>query len=384
LLRISDERLKDASGLQPLRMELMKAVIDRYEPFLAQPISDPTPREELARLYARYGQVLLERTEIFDESVMAQFEKARKLQEQLLQEHPGDRSLRADLGWTCILEEWRQHRMPPLPEQAGRKAVEIFRSLVADDPSDPFARDDLVWGLWRLAGYTEPAEGMSIVNEAVAVGEKLVQEYPASADFRRDLANALRMQSLYLLGKQPTPQSAAQAMPVRRRAVELDQAILADLQSNRPEPLQPERPRGDEGRMFTDSVLWAKFDVADNSSSTARLHRLLSDWRHAAEMDELAAPYYKDLVEHNPAVATFTTELVDVFNGRVVEAERENDRKQAAAWSKDAVMFWNRLVQLYPDLPDLKRYADEATKNDAKVAQWLAQAATEQAPSTQP
>ena len=48
------------SGLQLLRMELMKAVIDRYEPFLAQPISDPTPREEAARLYARYGQVLLE------------------------------------------------------------------------------------------------------------------------------------------------------------------------------------------------------------------------------------------------------------------------------------------------------------------------------------
>ncbi len=53
LLRISDERLKDQAGLQPLRMELMKAAIDRYEPFLLQPIPDPTPRAELARLYAR-------------------------------------------------------------------------------------------------------------------------------------------------------------------------------------------------------------------------------------------------------------------------------------------------------------------------------------------
>src|SRR5208337_4607961 len=102
------------------------------------------------------------------------------------------------------------------------------------------------------------------------------------------------------------------------------------------------------------------------------------------EMDELAAPYYKDLVEHNPSVATFTTELVDVFNGRVVEAEREDDRKQVAAWSRDAVAFWNRLVQLYPELPDLKKYADEATKHDAKVAQWLAQPATGHASSTQP
>ncbi len=107
LLRISDERLKDQAGLQPLRIELMKAAIDRYEPFLSQPIADPTPREELARLYAQYGQLMLERTEVFDQSVMDEFEKARKLQEQLLSEHPGDRMLRENLGWTCILEEWR-------------------------------------------------------------------------------------------------------------------------------------------------------------------------------------------------------------------------------------------------------------------------------------
>ena len=125
----------------------MKAAIDRYEPFLSQPIPDPTPREELARLYAQYGQMLLERTEVFDQSVMDQFEKARKLQEQLLQEHPGDRMLRENLGWTCILEEWRPHTMPPTPEQAGRQAIEIFRSLVAENPSDPFVRDDLVWSL---------------------------------------------------------------------------------------------------------------------------------------------------------------------------------------------------------------------------------------------
>lgn len=274
--------------------------------------------------------------------------------------------------------------MPPLPEQAGRKAIELFRSLVTDDPSDPFARDDLVWALWRSAQHINHAEAVSNVNEAVAVGDKLVHEYPASADFRRDLANALRMQSRFLLGKQPTPQSAAEAMPVRRRALELDQAILADLKSNRPEALQPARPEGDEGTMFTDSLMWAKFDVADNSSSTAYMFRLLRDWRHAAEMDELAAPYYKDLVEYNPSVATFTEELANVFEGRILEAEQENARKQAVTWSKEAVAFWNRLAELHPDVPALKTFADDAIKKDAEVAKWLAEAATAQAPATPP
>jgi len=383
LLQICDERLKDQPGLQPLRMELMKAVIDRYEPFLAMPIPDPTPREELARLYARYGQLMLERTEVFDQSVMDEFEKARRLQAQLLQEHPGDRSLRADLGWTLILEEWRPHTMPPLPQDAGRQAVAIFRSLVAEDPNDPFARDDLVWALWRLSEYTDPAQGLSLASEAVAVGEQLVQEYPVAADFRRDLANALRMQSYFLLGDKPTLKSAAQAMPARRKALDLDAAILADLKAGRPEALQPERPNGDEGRMFTDSPMWAEFDVGDNSHGTARLYRLQGDWNHAAEMDDQAAPFYKDLVEHNPSVATFTTELVQVFNRRVEAAEHENDRAHVAAWSKDAVAFWNRLLELHPDISDLKTYANDAQKADSEVAQWLAGAST-QASSTQP
>src|SRR5205823_5617634 len=55
LLHIADEQFKDEPGMQPLRMKLMKAVIDQYEPFLAQPLADPTPRAQLARFYVRYG-----------------------------------------------------------------------------------------------------------------------------------------------------------------------------------------------------------------------------------------------------------------------------------------------------------------------------------------
>jgi uncharacterized protein YjiS (DUF1127 family) len=384
LLRISDERLKDAPGLQPLRMELMKAAIDRYEPFLSKPIADPTPRKELARLYARYGQLMLEQTEVLDQNVMDQFEKARKLQEQLLKEHPGDRSVRADLGWTCILEEWRTHTMPPSSEQAGRQAIEIFRGLVAEDPSDPFARDDLVWALWRIDRYISPAEGMAMVNQAVAIGEQLVQEYPASAEFRRELANALGVRSFILLGDNPTARSAADAMPDRRRTLALNEAVWADLKSGRPQALQPKRPEGDEARMVDESLMWAQFDVALHTHFAADLYRVQGDWRHAAETDDQAAPYEKDLVEHNPSVATFDLVLADIFRGRLDAAEHEHDRKQAAAWSKDAVAFWNRQLELHPDVPVLKTYADKAVTDDAQVAQWLAQPTSAPPLSTQP
>jgi serine/threonine protein kinase len=391
LLKISDERLKDQPGLQPLRIELMKAAIDRYEPFLAKPIPDPTPRQELARLYARYGLLTLELTEVLDEKVMAEFEKARKLQEQLLKEHPGDRSLRADLGWTLILEEWRQHNFAPTSQQAGKQAVEIFRSLVAENPTDPFARDDLVWADWRLAETVDRNEGLVLINDAVANAEQLVREYPASAEFRRDLANALSVKSIILPGLSFGPQTPGKMNPVSvpltlgeaiqigRRAVELDEAVLADLKSNRPEARLPKRPDGDQARMVGDSPMWAEADIAWQSEGVATLYQAQSDWRAVADMQNQAISHFKDLVEHNPSVATFGLSLVDAFQHRVKAAKHENDRQQAAAWSKDAVAFWNRLFELHPDLPVLKTYADDAMKKDAEVAQWLAQA-----PSTQP
>ena len=62
---------------------------------------------------------------------------------------------------------------------------------------------------------------------------------------------------------------------------------------------------------------------------------------------------------------------MNVFQGRIDAAEHENDRKQVAAWSKDAVAYWNRLVELHPDLPALKTFTEEAMKRDAEVANWL-------------
>jgi serine/threonine protein kinase/tetratricopeptide (TPR) repeat protein len=384
LLRISDERLKDQAGLQPLRSELMKAAIDRYEPFLSQPISDPTPREELARLYARYGQMLLERTEVFDQSVIDEFEKARKLQEQLLQEHPGDRMLRENLGWSCILEEWRPHRMPPTPVQAGRKAIEIFRKLVAEDPGDPFVRDDLVWALWRIDQYLPAAEALQDVNESVSLGEQLVQEYPASAEFRRELANALYVKSAILAGSNPTSQSAAAAMPFRIRGLELNKAVWADMKAGRPGIYQPKRPEGDEANIVSTSPMWAEYDVGLHSDYLADLYKAQGDWPHEAELETEAVQYYEDLVEHNPTVATFTKlGLAEIFNDRIEAAKHENDRRQVAAWSKEAVAFWNRQSDLHPDVPDFKTYADNAMKKDAEVAKWLAQPASTQATSTQ-
>ena len=40
----------------------------------------------------------------------------------------------------------------------GLRAIAIFRRLVAEDPADPFARDDLVWATWLYTRLHEESE----------------------------------------------------------------------------------------------------------------------------------------------------------------------------------------------------------------------------------
>ena len=88
------------------------------------------------------------------------------------------------------------------------------------------------------------------------------------------------------------------------------------MKAGRPAIFQPERPEGDEARIVSISPMWAEYDVALHSEFLADLYKVQSDWPHAAEMYDQAAQYYKDLVEHNPTVATFTETLVYVLNGQ--------------------------------------------------------------------
>jgi hypothetical protein len=166
-------------------------------------------------------------------------------------------------------------------------------------------------------------------------------------------------------------------MPFRRRALEISESTFFDIKSAKPEALKPERPKQDQGRMFTPSPMWAQFDVANNSRAVASLYSWQNDWIHAAEQYDRAILLFRDLMEHNPSVGTFGLLLVNSQQRRISAAQKLNDRSGAAACSKDALMFWSRLAEQHPDVPGLKTYADDAAKQDAEVAKWLANPATQ-------
>ena len=109
--------------------------------------------------------------------------------------------------------------------------------------------------MWATRLYTRQHVDLSdpevkeISNEGIAIGEQLVREYPASAEFRRDLANALEISEYRALKSGPTPEEAEHALSVFRQVLGLRQAILADLLAGRPETFQPRCPIDAEATM---------------------------------------------------------------------------------------------------------------------------------------
>ena len=130
--------------------------------------------------------------------------------------------------------------------------------------------------------------------------------------------------------------------------------------------------------MVFPSVLYAKCDIGWSFGLADAAYRQMHDWHHLATVYSQSTVIWKDVVEHSPSVQEFAVTLVEVFHNRIDAAKLDNDRRDAPLWSRDAVQFWQRQIELHPDVPYFPRLTDDAVKEDAEVAKWAGQAAATQ------
>jgi tetratricopeptide (TPR) repeat protein/tRNA A-37 threonylcarbamoyl transferase component Bud32 len=324
LLAVSDEDLYDLPGMQPLRVKLMRAAIDRYTPFLDRPSADPAPRAELARLYAKYAFTAEGNGADRKTVAVPAYESALAIQQQLVHEHPESRSLRSDLGWTYIFYAWNGDFRAAKTQQICAQAVTVFEALVREGPDDPLARADLAWALWETTWGPPDPRWLTLSERALAIREQLVKEFPHSAEFRRDLANSLHIHALHV-------QDPGAALAVLSRVISLREALVADMEQKLPSIWQPLRPRGSEALLVRPSLLWTKRDVAWGCADAARDHAELKQWPEAIALSDRAVGIYRQLVEENPSVRQFISELVEasIYNATAEEAAGNADAAQA-------------------------------------------------------
>ena len=356
LLAVSDEDLYDLPGMQPLREKLMRAAIERYKPFLERPSADPAPRAELARLYVKYGFTAAANGADYAAVVKPAFESAFAIQQALVREHPENRALRSDLGWTYISYAWSGHQMADF-QKTTRQAVTIFEALVAEVPSDPLTRADLAMALWESTWGFYDAGSYATGARALAIREQLVKEFPQSAEFRRDLATSLQWQGHQQAYHFQHDHAAALAM--LSRATDLRRALVADMEQRIPAIWLPSRPRDSEALLLRPSLMWTKRDVAFGCAAAAYLRGHLKQWPEALALSDRAAGIYRQLVEQNPSMKQFISEFGAASDYSAMAPEAVGDVDAAQARRLEAVNF---LRARFPaDDPALARALAEFT-----------------------
>jgi hypothetical protein len=317
LLAVSDEDLYDVPGMQPLREKLMRAAIDRYKPFLDRPSADPAPRAELARLYVKYGFTAYHNGADYATVAVPAYESAFAIQQQLVREHPENRVLRSNLGWTYLFYAWGGDFTNAKNRQAIAQAIAIFEALAVETPGDPLARADLAWALYQSTWGSEgsdDARNRAAGTRALAIREQLVKEFPQSAEFRRDLANSLEAQSSLLENDHAT------ALAMLSRATDLRTALVADMEQHVPAIRLPRvhgiRKPSSDPAWCGPNATWPFGCVL-----AAYQHGQLNQWSEALALCDRAVDIYRPLVEQNPSMRVFINEFGDASDYGAMAAE---------------------------------------------------------------
>ncbi|HEV3164425.1 MAG TPA: serine/threonine-protein kinase, partial [Isosphaeraceae bacterium] len=194
--KVSESKLLNVPGLQPLRKDLLESAGKYYEQFLRDRSSDRTVRAEAAEARYRLGFV---ESEVGTQAESAKhFQEAVAMYEALARDHPGEPRYPSKLAMALNHLGNRQY-MLGLDSDALRtmqRSVEIRRRAAMENPQVPEYQKELGTGLMNCGYLLEragrAAESMPLYNEARDLYERLIRDHPDVADYRYRLSGVFR------------------------------------------------------------------------------------------------------------------------------------------------------------------------------------------------
>jgi len=274
---VSESKLFDIPGMQPLRKELLEAALRFYEKTAVERTNDPAALVDLAVTYIRVSTinhtvdrnddalVALDRSLDVVDRLRHQFPEARDQHRRLAGAWKGLRptqastempkdltaafqtisrmigtweelcrkydepAFRSDLAaWYYFLGNLlASGRQPAEGAPYLEKARATLQSLSVEVPNNPEYRADLARAHEQLArnlpsiGRQEDAE--AACREALSLRESLVAEFPQSPHYRTELAMSLQQYSPYLRHRDPI-----EAVDLGRRAKDITESLVRD------------------------------------------------------------------------------------------------------------------------------------------------------------
>lgn len=231
LTAVSENRLFDVPGLQPLRKELLESALHYYQEFLLENSGDANLQVELAATYLRVGQIqaVVESTDAAHpplEKCFALVEKLRSEQHRPMEFY---RPLAgAYRGGRFLHRSMRPSADPLRTQSLLQKGIEVWEQLARDDPTVRGFQSDLA-ALYASLGENQAelsrrSEAIRSLHKARGLWRMLIRNNLAVPDYQDDLASLCSRLGLLL---EQTGQSQ-EALVVYREGLDLSQKLVEE------------------------------------------------------------------------------------------------------------------------------------------------------------
>lgn len=349
--RVSEERLLNEPGLQPVRHDLLQRAREYYERFLQRRSNDPALKSELAATHFRMGLIVEELES--PEAALVWFQKARDQQQAQVAAQPDSLAAARALSNTLMAMGRTSLKLGKLDDADANfsdaeklRAGLIEKAMIADEKFELqrlFANCRMNLGLVeRQRGNLDQARDLYL--EAQDQRRKALPAKPQDRAMRRDLAKGF-----YNLANLAIDRSDEAALREN-----VDEAI------QRLEELLAENPRDLDDQYLLSLCYRLRADLfaALAPRDPQFVPQAIDDYSHAASI-------VQKLSDLNPSVAKYLRELVSlsVNLGQLIAQQQRPD--EALLQFRKALALLQQLMAQSPDTLDPKDAALRQTIENA-------------------
>jgi tetratricopeptide (TPR) repeat protein len=214
-------------GSTPVRKELMASVIGYFDVLAKDAAGDPGLQQELAEAYLRVGEVQSGGNENLGDrrGAIESFQKAEQIARALVAAEPSFAARKLLVGTLRDVGQVysRQINDRAKAEAYRKETLAMARDLQKQYPGNEDAESLLANALFDMAALTLDSQSLGYRLEALPIYEALHRASPSDPARQRNAALINKYLAGYWLKVEP-----AQALPYLQRAMQLDEARLAN------------------------------------------------------------------------------------------------------------------------------------------------------------
>ncbi|HEV3120879.1 MAG TPA: serine/threonine-protein kinase [Isosphaeraceae bacterium] len=344
---VSESKLFEKPGLQPLRKELLDSALKYYQGFLRQRGRDPSVRAELAATYYRVAWITQQTGSIV--VALKNYDQAVSLYEQLIREQPAETKYQSDLA-ICFNDRGnllRAFRRNAEALQTHRKALAIRERLAKANPQVVRLQNEVAKSYANIGTTLRDVgkfpEALEWIEKARDVNERLVQDPRAITAFSSDLGKPYNTipviqgdlaVDFYNIGYiQASTNRPAEAMASYQRAREILEKLIADDPDNF--PVQSRLAQ-------TYQIIGFEMKVAGRDAE-------------AIQIKQKARELVEKLVAGNPGVPSLRSQLAQVDLDLGLQQRNQQQPREALNSFRRATAI---LEKLRADEPAVKYYQE--------------------------